>query len=93
MRATGYTLFEVADEIFKKVRPLRKDSEDRDRKIYARYMAQYAFGVPGGIYLTAFQPTPEKILSFQQEAEKLETARLAAEREKEAGRQIPLFQM
>jgi hypothetical protein len=93
MRAAGYTAFEVADEMFKIARPLRKENERRDWKIYARRMAQYAFGAPGDLDLAAFQPTPEKILSFQQEVEKLEAARLAAEREKETEQQRPAFRM
>jgi hypothetical protein len=93
MRAAGYTAFEVADEMFKTARPLRKESERRDWKIYTRRMAQYAFGAPGDIDLAAFQPTPEKVLHFQQEAEKLEAARLATEREKEAEQQRSVLRM
>ena len=87
MRAAGYNAYEVADEMFKKARPLRKDMERRDWKIYARRMAQYAFGTPGDIDIAHAQLTPEKILNFQREAERLEKARLAAEREKETEQQ------
>ena len=93
MRATGYNAYEVADEMFKKARPLRMEKERRDWKSYARRMAQYAFGAPGDIDIAHAQLTPEKILHFHQEAEKLEAARLATEREKEAERQRPIFRM
>jgi hypothetical protein len=95
MRATGYNAFEVADEMFKKARPLRKDTERRDWKSYARRLAQYAFSAPGDIDIAHTGLTPEKILHFHQEAEKLEAARLAAEREKEraAEQQRPVFRM
>ena len=93
MRAAGYSVYEVADEMFKKARPLRKDTERRDWKSYARRMAQYAFGTPGDIDIAHAGLTPEKILHFHQEAEKLEAARLAVEREKEAERQRSVFRM
>jgi hypothetical protein len=93
MRATGYNAYEVADEMFKKARPLRMEKERRDWKSYARRMAQYAFGAPGDIDIAHAQLTPEKILNFQQEAEKLEAMRLAAEREKEVEQQRPVFRM
>jgi hypothetical protein len=47
-------------------------------------MINYAFGAAGDIDIAAFRPTPEKILSFQQEAKRLEAARLTAERAKES---------
>jgi hypothetical protein len=56
-------------------------------------MAQYAFGAPGDIDIAYAGLTPEKILNFQREAEKLEAARLAEEREKEAEQQRPVFRM
>jgi hypothetical protein len=51
MRATGYNAHGVADEMFKKARPLRMEKERRDWKSYARRMAKYAFGVPGELTL------------------------------------------
>jgi hypothetical protein len=93
MRATGYNAYEVADEMFRKARPLRMEKERRDWKSYARRLAQYAFGAPGDIDIAHAQLTLGKILNFHQEAEKLEAERLAAEREKEAERQRPVFRM
>ena len=93
MRAAGYTVFEVADEMFRKARPLRMEKERRDWKIYARRTAQYAFGTPGDIDIAHAGLTPEKILHFHQEAEKLDAARLTAERGKEEEQQRPLFRM
>ena len=74
MRVAGYTRHEVADEMYRKARPLRQES--RDWKHYGHRMVWYAFGPAGDIDIAAFKPTPEKILSFHQEAESLEAARL-----------------
>ena len=93
MRATGYSVHEVADEMFKTARPLRMEKERRDWKSYARRVAQYAFGAPGDIDIAQAKLTQEKILNFHHEAEKLEAARLTAKREKEAEQQWPVFCM
>ena len=74
MRLAGYTASEVANEIYRKARPLRE--EDRDWKEYARRMAWYAFGAAGDIDIAAYKPTQEDILSFHQEAERLEAERM-----------------
>jgi hypothetical protein len=75
MRASGYTAPEVGNEIFRKARQLRKDKEGRDWQDYANRIVWYAFGAAGNIDIAAFKPTPEKILNFHQEAERLEAAR------------------
>jgi hypothetical protein len=82
MRLGGYTRGDVANEMYRKARPLRQETESRDWKEYAARMAWYAFGVAGDIDIAAFKPTPEKILSFNQEAERLE-----------AEQQRPVFRM
>lgn len=76
MRLAGYTRGDAANEIYHKARPLRQDQEHRDWKHYAARTVWYAFGPAGDIDIAAFKPTPEKILSFHQEAEKLEAARV-----------------
>jgi hypothetical protein len=82
MRLAGYTRQDAANEMYRQARPLRKETESRDWKDYAARMAWYAFGVAGDIDIAAFKPTPENILSFHQEAERLEVARMEkAERE------------
>jgi hypothetical protein len=73
MRASGYTRQEVGNEIYKKARPLRKES--RDWQDYANRLVWYAFGAAGNIDIAAFKPTQENILHFHQEAEKVEAAR------------------
>jgi hypothetical protein len=95
MRLAGYTRGDVANEMYRQARPLRKETESRDWKDYAARMAWYAFGPAGDIDIAAARPTPEKILSFHQEAEKLEAARLAVELEKKkaAEQQVPVFRM
>jgi hypothetical protein len=56
-------------------------------------LAQYAFGAPGDIDIAHAHLTPEKILNFQQEAEKPDAPRPAAELEKNAEQQRPVFRM
>jgi hypothetical protein len=70
-----------------KARPLRKE-ESRDWKEYAHRTVWYAFGVAGDIDIADFRPTPKKILSFHQEAERQE-----AEREWAPEPQRPVFRM
>ena len=86
MRLAGYTAPEVANEMYRKARPLREES--RDWKDYARRMAWYAFGTAGDIDIAAFKPTQENILSFHQEAERLEAARMG-----EAAQEAPRIRM
>jgi hypothetical protein len=69
--------------MYKQARPLRREQEHRNWEDYPQRVINYAFGAAGDIDIAAFRPTPEKILGFQQEAERLEAARLAAERAKE----------
>jgi hypothetical protein len=83
MRCAGYTYNEVGNAIYKQVRSLRGEQEHRSWDDYPQRMINYAFGAAGDIDIAAFRPTPEKITSFHQEAERLEAARLAAERAKE----------
>jgi hypothetical protein len=69
MRVTGYTDAEVANEMYRQAKPLLQ--EHRDWRDYARRTVWYAFGAAGDIDIAAFQPTQAKILSFQQEVERL----------------------
>jgi hypothetical protein len=87
MRVAGYTREEVANEMYRKARPLRKE-ESRDWKKYAHRTVWYAFGVAGDIDIADFKPTPEKILSFHRETERLE-----AERKRVPEPQCPVFRM
>jgi hypothetical protein len=75
MRLAGYTRTEVANEMYRKARPLRKE-ESRDWKKYARRAVWYAFGVAGDIDIADFKPTPEIIVSFHQEAERLKAEKM-----------------
>jgi hypothetical protein len=86
MRCTGYTRQEVANEMYKKARPLR--AESRDWKDYAHRMVWYAFGAAGNIDIAAHKLTQESILSFHQEAERLEAARVG-----EVAREAPRLRM
>ena len=75
MRLAGYTRGEVGNEIYRKAQELRRKTEHRDWRDYASRATIYAFGAAGHIDIMNFNPTPEKILAFHQEAEKLEAAR------------------
>jgi hypothetical protein len=87
MRLAGYTRAEVANEMYRKARPLRKE-ESRDWKEYAHRMVWYAFGAAGDVDMADFKPTQEKILSFHQDADRRE-----AERERTPEPQRPMFRM
>jgi hypothetical protein len=87
MRLAGYTMKEVGREIIRQAQTLRGKIEHRDWKDYAGKTTIYAFGAAGHIDIMNFKPTPEKILSFHQEAERLEAARMGTvEIEREAPR-------
>jgi hypothetical protein len=64
------------------------ETENRDWRDYAARMGWYAFGAAGDIDIAAFKPSPEKILSFHQEAERLEAAQLG-----ETAREVPRVRM
>jgi hypothetical protein len=81
MRVAGYSHADVANEMYRKARSLRK--ENRDWKDYARRTVWYAFGAAGDIDLAAFNPTQERIRSFHAEAEKIEAERLRETRREE----------
>jgi hypothetical protein len=74
MRLAGYTRAEVANEMYRKARPLRKE-ESRDWKEYAHRTVWYAFGAAGDIDIADFKSTQADIMQFHQEAERLEAAR------------------
>jgi hypothetical protein len=73
MRATGYTREDVANEMYRKARPIREES--RDWKDYARRTVWYAFGAAGDVDIAEFKPTQTDIMKFHQEAERLGAAR------------------
>ena len=78
MRLAGYTPQETANEMHRKARPLRMETEHRDWRNYYSRTVWYAFGVAGDIDIATEKPTPEQILAFHQEAERLEAARAGA---------------
>jgi hypothetical protein len=73
MRLAGYTRTEVANEMYRKAPPLRKES--RDWKEYAHRTVWYAFGTAGDVDIAEFRPTQTDTMKFHQEAEQLEAAR------------------
>jgi hypothetical protein len=91
MRATGYTQNETAKAMGYDGHALR--NEKRDWKDYAHRVLRYAFGVAGDIDITAARPTQKELAEFAEKAEKLEAARMATQREKEAERERPTFRM
>ena len=72
MRCAGYTVQEVANELYRHT-PARPKGQNRDERIdYGRRVVWYAFGTAGDIDIANSQPTPEQVQKFIQEAEKME---------------------
>lgn len=72
MRCAGYTMQEVANELYRHT-PARPKGQNRDERIdYGRRVVWYAFGTAGDIDIANSQPTPEQVQKFIQEAEKME---------------------
>jgi hypothetical protein len=60
MRLAGYTRQDAANEMYRKARPLRKETESRDWQQYLSRVVWYAFGVAGDIDIAAFK-APRRI--------------------------------
>jgi hypothetical protein len=78
MRLAGYSRGYIANEIGREAQALRGADEHRDWQNYARDTAYYAFSPAGDIDIVNYHFTPEKILAFHQEAERLEAERVGA---------------
>ena len=80
MRCAGYTMQEVANELYRHT-PARPHGQNRDERIdYGRRVVWYAFGTAGDIDIANVQPTEEDILRFNKQAnsiarEEIESAR------------------
>ena len=72
MRCAGYTMQEVASELYRHT-PARPHGQNRDERIdYGRRVVWYAFGTAGDIDIANIQPTQEQIQSFNREATEFE---------------------
>ncbi len=72
MRCAGYTMQEVANELYRHS-PARPKGQNRDERIdYGRRVVWYAFGTAGDIDIANVRPTEAQILKFIQEAEDIE---------------------
>lgn len=72
MRCAGYTMQEVANELYRHS-PARPKGQHRDERIdYGRRVVWYAFGTAGDIDIANVRPTEAQILKFIQEAEHIE---------------------
>ena len=88
MRVAGYSRQETANELYRQARPLRAGSENRDWIAYVRRAVWYAYGVAGDIDIANAHLTPERIMAFHHEAEKLENEQEQMEKSlKEGGEQ------
>ena len=68
MRCAGYTVQEVANELFRHT-PARPHGQNRDERIeYGHRVVWYAFGTAGDIDIANVLPTEEDILKFNKEA-------------------------
>lgn len=71
LRCAGYTMQEVANELFRHT-PARPHGQSRDERIdYGRRVVWYAFGTAGDIDIANIQPTLEQIQRFNHEAEEM----------------------
>ena len=72
MRCAGYTMQEVANELYRHS-PARPKGQNRDERMdYGRRVVWYAFGTAGDIDIANVRPTEAQILKFIQEAEHIE---------------------
>ena len=72
MRCAGYTVQEVANELYRHT-PARPHGQNRDERIdYGRRVVWYAFGTAGDIDIANVRPTEEDIQKFVAEAEQPE---------------------
>ncbi len=91
MRCAGYTVQEVANELFRHT-PARPHGQNRDERIeYGRRVVWYAFGTAGDIDITNVQPTEEDIQRFNREAEDMERDRIHHETRERRAR--PAFRL
>ena len=78
MRCAGYTVQEVANELYRHS-PARPKGQNRDERIdYGRRVVRYAFGTAGDIDIANIQPTEEQIWKFVREIEPVEKRSLQA---------------
>ena len=78
MRCAGYTVQEVANELYRHS-PARPKGQNRDERIdYGRRGVRYAFGTAGDIDIANIQPTEEQIWKFVREIEPVEKRSLQA---------------
>lgn len=70
MRCAGYTMQEVANELYRHT-PARPKGQNCDERIdYGRRVVWYAFGAAGDIDIANVNPTPKHIKKFVSEIEK-----------------------
>ena len=79
MRCAGYTMQEVANELYRHS-PRRPYGQSRDERIsYGHRVVWYAFGTAGDIDIVNNNPSPEQIQNFNHEAEEMERERITHE--------------
>ena len=72
MRCAGYTVQDVANELYRHT-PARPHGQNRDERIdYGRGVVWYAFGTAGDIDIANINPAQEQILKFVKEVEPVE---------------------
>lgn len=76
MRCAGYTMQEVANELYRHS-PRRPHGQSRDERIsYGHRIVGYAFGTAGDIDIANINPSPERIQNCNREAEEMEWVRI-----------------
>ena len=72
MRCAGYTVQDVANELYRHT-PARPHGQNRDERIdYGRGVVWYTFGTAGDIDIANINPAQEQILKFVKEVEPVE---------------------
>ena len=80
MRCAGYTMQEVANELYRHS-PRLPHGQSRDERIsYGHRVVWYAFGTAGDIDIANIQPTPKQIYNFTLETEKVKIASTTEDR-------------
>ena len=76
MRCAGYTVQEVANELFRHT-PRRPHGQSHDERTeYGRRVVGYAFGTAGDIDIANIQLIPDQVQKFTAEVEQIERKQL-----------------
>lgn len=93
LRCAGYTKAEVSEELARHAPAPSAQREKNIRVFYEHRIVGQAFGVAGDIDIASFQPTPEQIQNFNQEAEEMERKRTGQNERKKTQGERSVFRL